>query len=185
MRIVIASGRSLSAIVTSCMCHRRCAVYRQGNITADANGNVDVVLTSVLIDFLSPNTSIIGRAVIVHALPDDGSQPTGAAGNRILAGIIGLSSNNYMTNQQSDFTPFPVSPPADTTTDNAEYAVVAAIVVAILVVVLIAAMYVRYSYARYDKFMECCDCGGCLRFYCGGSAPKPDEPVSGYGTLRD
>ena len=171
------------------MCVRRrcvCAdVCCQGNIVTDANGNVDLVIQSTLIDFLSANTSIIGHCVIVHALPDDGGQPTGNAGNRVLAGIIGLSNNNYQTNLKSDFTPFPVPPPTDETTATEEYALVAAVVVAILVVVLIAAMYVRYSYVRYDKFMECCDCGGCLRFYCGGKAPKPDESTGGYGTLQD
>jgi len=156
-----------------------------GNITADASGNVDLVIKSDLIDFLYSNTSILGHAVIVHALPDNGSQPTGAAGNRILAGIIGLSNNSFTFNQKSDFTPFPLPPPStDDTTDSGEYTVVAAVVVVLLVVVLFVAMYVRYSYARYDKFMECCDCGGCLRFYCGSKTPKPDE-AGGYGSLHD
>ena len=147
---------------------------------------MDLVFQSDLIDFLSSNTSILGHAVIVHALPDNGGQPTGNAGNRILAGIIGLSNNSYTFNQHSNFTHFPTTAsPTDDATDTGEYAVVAGIVVALLVAVLIAAMYVRYSYARYDKFFECCDCSGCLRFYCGSKAPKPDEVGSGYGSLHD
>ena len=159
-----------------------------GNITADAHGSVDLVIQSSLIDFLNQNTSIVGRAVIVHALPDSGAQPTGAAGNRILAGVIGLSNQAYTVNQKSDFTPFNTTSSGDAADDGEgeTYAVVAAVVVAILVAVLVAAMYVRYSYAKYDKFMECCDCGGCLRFYCGGKSARESEAgSSGYGTLQD
>ena len=120
--------------------------------------------------------------------PDNGGQPTGNAGQSHPGpASSALSNNGFQNNQQSDFTPFPVPPPADAAPHRHRgvRAGGLAIVVAILVAVLIAAMYVRYSYARYDKFMECCDCGGCLRFYCGGKTAKPDESGSGYGTLQD
>lgn len=63
-----------------------------GNIEADANGvgryvRVD---TMISLDMGSPNC-IIGRAIIVHADADDlVSQPTGAAGARVAAGVIGI-----------------------------------------------------------------------------------------------
>jgi Cu-Zn family superoxide dismutase len=35
---------------------------------------------------------ILGRAVIVHAKPDDGGQPVGNAGARIACGVIGVAN---------------------------------------------------------------------------------------------
>jgi len=61
-----------------------------GNIEADASGNgvyrrVDKVIR------LGGPSSIIGRAIIVHAGEDDlTSQPTGAAGARVAYGVIGI-----------------------------------------------------------------------------------------------
>jgi superoxide dismutase, Cu-Zn family len=62
-----------------------------GNLTADAQGNakysrVDKVIT------LSGPESIIGRGIIVHANPDDFSQPTGNAGGRVASGVIGIAN---------------------------------------------------------------------------------------------
>lgn len=59
-----------------------------GNITADENGEVH---TSIVVDTMSLDGSApspVGRAVIVHANPDDGSQPTGNAGARIACGVV-------------------------------------------------------------------------------------------------
>lgn len=58
-----------------------------GNITADAHGDVDMSrpFSGFSLDGADP---VIGRAVILHADPDDGSQPTGAAGARIACGVI-------------------------------------------------------------------------------------------------
>ena len=58
-----------------------------GNITADATGKAvyDRVDTHLELDGAN---RIIGLAVIVHALPDDFSQPTGAAGPRVGCGVI-------------------------------------------------------------------------------------------------
>ena len=62
-----------------------------GNITFDENGRAgfDRVLGTGLT--FRGDTGIVGRAVIVHAKPDDfETQPTGAAGARIACGVIEL-----------------------------------------------------------------------------------------------
>ena len=58
-----------------------------GNITADASGAAAYDRLDTVIEVDGDN-SIIGLAVIVHALPDDFSQPTGAAGARVGCGVI-------------------------------------------------------------------------------------------------
>ena len=58
-----------------------------GNITADASGDAAYNRLDTHLDLDGAN-SIIGLAVIVHALPDDFSQPTGAAGARVGCGVI-------------------------------------------------------------------------------------------------
>ncbi|MGE0764342.1 MAG: superoxide dismutase family protein [Bdellovibrionales bacterium] len=59
-----------------------------GNLMADAKGLVQTEITV-------PKTSlsqVLGRAVIVHAKEDDlKSQPSGAAGDRVACGVIGLT----------------------------------------------------------------------------------------------
>ena len=63
-----------------------------GNVTADGEGAATVdVKDSVL--KLEGDDSIIGRAVVLHANPDDlKSQPSGNAGPRIACGVIKASS---------------------------------------------------------------------------------------------
>ncbi|MCL7044282.1 hypothetical protein MKW94_022083 [Papaver nudicaule] len=68
-----------------------------GNLTVGEDGKVDVNIVDKQIPLTGPN-SIIGRAVVVHADPDDLgkgghelSKATGNAGGRIACGIIGLS----------------------------------------------------------------------------------------------
>jgi Cu-Zn family superoxide dismutase len=61
-----------------------------GNIQADAAGkaHLDLLLKGATIDGMQ--APILGRAVIVHANPDDFSQPVGNAGARIGCGVIGV-----------------------------------------------------------------------------------------------
>lgn len=62
-----------------------------GNVNADATGRALLTMKDSMIQLSGPD-SIIGRAVIVHAEPDDlVSQPTGAAGARVAAGVIGIA----------------------------------------------------------------------------------------------
>ena len=64
-----------------------------GNITADASGEVELGLVDSQLELGGPH-SIIGRAVVVHAVSDDlTSQPSGAAGARIACGVIGIAAN--------------------------------------------------------------------------------------------
>lgn len=61
-----------------------------GNLKADKNGHARIAVMSsrATLGDGSP-TDIMGRAVIVHADPDDlTSQPTGAAGGRVACGVI-------------------------------------------------------------------------------------------------
>jgi len=67
-----------------------------GNITAGDDGTASFTITDCQIPLSGPN-SILGRAVVVHADPDDLgrgghdlSKSTGNAGGRIACGIIGL-----------------------------------------------------------------------------------------------
>lgn len=59
-----------------------------GNLTADATGKATLTLRDPLLK-LSGDTSIVNRAVIVHAKADDlKSQPAGDAGGRVACGVI-------------------------------------------------------------------------------------------------
>lgn len=63
-----------------------------GNITADASGKATIQMTDKFLA-LSGRHSIIGRAVIIHAKADDlKSQPSGAAGDRVAGGVVGLAN---------------------------------------------------------------------------------------------
>ncbi|MCH7945406.1 MAG: superoxide dismutase family protein [Armatimonadetes bacterium] len=61
-----------------------------GNIEADENGvaRLDRTFTGFS---LGRRSSVMGRGVVIHALPDDGGQPTGNAGARIGYGVIGFA----------------------------------------------------------------------------------------------
>lgn len=62
-----------------------------GNLVADAQGNAIYERVDQQIKLNGPH-SIIGRAVLVHANKDDFvSQPTGNAGARIGAGVVGIA----------------------------------------------------------------------------------------------
>lgn len=62
-----------------------------GNLQADANGKAHLELTLEGISIFGTRNPIIGHAVIVHAKPDDYSQPVGNAGPRIGCGVIGIA----------------------------------------------------------------------------------------------
>jgi Cu-Zn family superoxide dismutase len=60
-----------------------------GNLQADANGYAQASIQVSGITLDAGATSVIGRAVIVHANPDDlSSQPSGNAGARVACGLI-------------------------------------------------------------------------------------------------
>ncbi len=64
-----------------------------GNVDADENGKATIKLTDTLLSLHGPH-SILGRAIIVHAKADDlKTQPTGDAGGRIGAGVIGIAKD--------------------------------------------------------------------------------------------
>jgi superoxide dismutase, Cu-Zn family len=62
-----------------------------GNLKADADGVATVDTTFDTMTLVRAPAPILGRGLIVHAQPDDGSQPTGAAGPRIACGVIGVA----------------------------------------------------------------------------------------------
>lgn len=64
-----------------------------GNVTSNDQGVADIDLTVDNITLASVHNPILGRGVIVHAQPDDGGQPTGNAGARIAAGVVGIAQN--------------------------------------------------------------------------------------------
>lgn len=61
-----------------------------GNLKADAQGKAKLEVTLPAASVAGKN-AILGRSVILHAKPDDFSQPTGNAGARIGIGVIGAA----------------------------------------------------------------------------------------------
>jgi superoxide dismutase, Cu-Zn family len=61
-----------------------------GNLESDENGNANFKLTVDNISLAGRLSPIIGRGVVVHAKLDDGSQPSGNAGDRIAVGVLGV-----------------------------------------------------------------------------------------------
>ena len=58
-------------------------------LKADASGNASVAVELDVITVTDGPTSVVGRGLIVHALPDDyKTQPTGNAGARVACGVI-------------------------------------------------------------------------------------------------
>jgi superoxide dismutase, Cu-Zn family len=62
-----------------------------GNLEADANGKAHYELTLEGASIDGQQSPVLGRAVIVHANPDDFGQPVGNAGGRIGCGVIGIA----------------------------------------------------------------------------------------------
>jgi Cu-Zn family superoxide dismutase len=63
-----------------------------GNLQADTSGKAHLELTVNNITIGGNKNPVLGRAVIVHAKPDDGGQPVGNAGGRIACGVIGAAN---------------------------------------------------------------------------------------------
>lgn len=62
-----------------------------GNITVDENGYAQMDVVDPMLSFDGP-ANILGRGIIVHAQEDDfETQPTGAAGERLTCGVIGVA----------------------------------------------------------------------------------------------
>jgi superoxide dismutase, Cu-Zn family len=60
-----------------------------GNVTADADGNVNTRFVTRSITVSEGPMSAVGHAIILHANPDDlTTQPTGNAGARIACGVV-------------------------------------------------------------------------------------------------
>ena len=59
-----------------------------GNFTTDKDGRAHYEFLATNLTMASSHNPVLGRAVIVHANPDDGSQPAGNAGARIGCGVI-------------------------------------------------------------------------------------------------
>lgn len=76
-----------------------------GNLQADGDGNATLTLVVNNITLDAGKSGILGRAVIVHAKADDGGQPSGNAGDRLAAGVIGISKD-------ANPEPKPLPPPA-------------------------------------------------------------------------
>lgn len=72
-----------------------------GNVTADEKGEVHARFNTHSITVAPGSMSVLGRAVILHANPDDlTTQPTGNAGGRIACGIINPMDPNSMAGMQ-------------------------------------------------------------------------------------
>jgi superoxide dismutase, Cu-Zn family len=66
-----------------------------GNLESDASGNATFKLVVDNISLAGKLSPIIGRGVVVHAKADDGSQPSGNAGDRIAVGVIGVRNPKH------------------------------------------------------------------------------------------
>ena len=65
-----------------------------GNVEADASGNAKLDYVDHQISLANDAKSAIGRAVVVHAKPDDlKTQPSGDSGARIACGVIGWAKS--------------------------------------------------------------------------------------------
>lgn len=63
-----------------------------GNLDADEKGNAMKTMTVSDLSLSGDSNAIIGRAVIIHADEDKGTQPTGDAGARIAQGVIAVAN---------------------------------------------------------------------------------------------
>ncbi len=63
-----------------------------GNLLADSNGVAHYERTVKMLSIIGRVNPILGRSFVIHADPDDGSQPTGNSGDRIGCGVIGIAN---------------------------------------------------------------------------------------------
>ncbi|MCO5297165.1 MAG: superoxide dismutase family protein [Fimbriimonadaceae bacterium] len=82
-------GGHMHALPTTSMRH----AGDLGNLKADAKGvaTLNQEFDTFTID--GEKAPILGRGLVIHALPDDGGQPTGNAGGRIAVGVIGVAGS--------------------------------------------------------------------------------------------
>lgn len=59
-----------------------------GNLEADAEGRAEFRVDTEEVGLGEGKADVLGRAMIVHAQPDDFSQPSGNAGERVACGVI-------------------------------------------------------------------------------------------------
>lgn len=62
-----------------------------GNLRSDATGAAKTTITVGNLSVAGLTNPILGRAILVHAHADDGSQPSGGAGDRLAVGVIGVA----------------------------------------------------------------------------------------------
>ncbi|REK09122.1 MAG: superoxide dismutase family protein [Planctomycetota bacterium] len=62
-----------------------------GNIEAGDDGKASIQIEDDVIALAGPH-SIVGRALVIHAQPDEFTQPTGNAGDRVAFGVIGIAN---------------------------------------------------------------------------------------------
>lgn len=84
-----------------------------GNFTVTSNGVASLDFSIDLLQ-LSGSTSIIGRGVVVHGANDKGTQPLGAAGERVAACVIGVSSTLIDVSDACPYSPASPVTPAQT-----------------------------------------------------------------------
>ncbi len=63
-----------------------------GNLKGDDQGKAHYMIILPNVSIAGPKNPILGRAVVIHAKIDDGSQPVGNAGSRIACGVIGIGN---------------------------------------------------------------------------------------------
>ncbi len=73
-----------------------------GNLVAGDDGNATLEITVKNLKLDAGKHGILGRAVIIHDKEDDGGQPTGNAGDRIGAGVIGISMDAKMGGETTE-----------------------------------------------------------------------------------
>ena len=69
----------------------RPASMRVAVAAAGALVSATLAPTGLNISVAGAKNPVLGRAIIVHAKPDDGGQPVGNAGARIAQGVIGVA----------------------------------------------------------------------------------------------
>jgi Cu-Zn family superoxide dismutase len=63
------------------------------SLKADAMGHAEATFTVEGVSLTGPTDGVIGKAVVVHAMPDDyKTQPTGNSGGRIACGVIAATA---------------------------------------------------------------------------------------------